>query len=889
MKFKTRKKSLLLIRNKLLHFLGSLVVLLLFPFNGICQQFQFKFSHTPISKALIEVSSKSNIRIAFDASELEKIFITKNVTGATVNEVISSVLEETGYTFDYKHGTYLIIRSLATTKSEKIANKLVSGIVFDKTTGERLPYATLLLLEKNISVYANVNGNFSLNLNDSSSTAVQVRYMGYVALDTVVSLNNEINFLKLGLQAKTQTIQAIEIKGEKIEMIDVNNDAGHLSFNPIRFDDLPNYGETDVFRSLQLLPGISAKENSSQLNIRGSSADQNLVLFDGFTLYNLDHFFGVFSALNPNVIKNIQVYLGGFDSRYGERVSGIVDITGKSGNQEKPTFYGGINLISANLAAEIPVNNKFTIVAAARRAYSDIYSSWLADALLADKVKPARRFQSAANIIEPTFYFGDFNLKMTYTPNHTENISFSIYGAKDDLNSSNQYNNNQFTVFTEDLNQWGNYGFGISWKKQQNAKYFTNFQVGHSGYFNDYYNNTVFSGEIPADNFPSRIPGLSENLIVNEENDLIDYFFSMQNKFVFNRKNQFEFGMSIKYNKYSFYKDATSEFIYDDTESSAMLYNLYFQDNITPVKNLSIKPGLRLNYYDGTGKLYLEPRFSINYKTKKNVVFKMASGKYYQYLNKMPSEQNFGYNRDFWVLSDDEQHPTVSSNHFILGANYEIKHLFFDVEVYYKSVKGLQEYLFYPSPEERSPAAPIPQNSNIDLSKFISGTGKAIGIDFLAKYENTSFTSWLSYSLSKSTRNFNEINLGENIPAAFDQTHEIKWTNIYSYQKWNFSTLALFTTGHPYIANTSKDDYFNTIRIYGRLPDYFRIDFSLNYNFNIKNVNIKPGLSILNVLNTENYLDIYMRSFDFGNRPVQEATLVKAQELTLNFFINFRF
>lgn len=889
MKFKTRKKLLFPTQNKLLHFTVIFIILLLFPLTGKCQQFQFKFNSTPISKALIEVSSKSNIRIAFDASELEKIFITKNITGATVDEIISAVLEETDYTSEYKHDTYLIIRLHKNTKPRKTTNKLVSGIVFDKTTGERLPYATILLLEKNISVYANVNGNFSLNLNDSSSTPVQVRYMGYLVLDTVVSLNNEINFLKLGLHAKTQIIQAVEIEGKKIEMIDVNNDAGHLSFNPIRFVDLPNYGETDVFRSLQLLPGISAKENSSQLNIRGSSADQNLVLFDGFTLYNLDHFFGVFSALNPNVIKNIQVYLGGFDSRYGERVSGIVDITGNSGNQQKPTFYGGINLISANLAAEIPVNNKFTIVAAARRAYSDIYSSWLADALLSDKVKPARRFQSADNIIEPTFYFGDFNLKMTYTPNHEENISFSFYGAKDDLNSSNQYNNKQFNVFTEDLNQWGNYGFGISWKKQQNAKYFTNFQVGHSGFFNDYYNTTDFSGENPADNFPSRIPGLSENLIVNEENDLIDYFFSMQNKFIFNRKNQFEFGMSIKYNKYSFYKDATREFIYDDIESSAMLYNLYFQDNITSVKNLSIKPGLRFNFYDGTGKLYFEPRFSINYKTKNNVVFKMASGKYYQYLNKLPSEQNFGYNRDFWVLSGDEQHPAVSSNHFILGANYETKHLFFDVEAYYKSMKGLQEYLFYSSPEERLPAAPIPQRSNNDLSKFISGTGKAIGIDFLAKYENTSFTSWLSYSLSKSTRKFNEINLGENIPAAFDQTHEIKWTNIYSYQKWNFSTLTLFTTGHPYIANTSKDDAFNTIRMYDRLPGYFRFDFSLNYNFNINKVYIKPGMSILNAFNTQNYLDIYVRDFDIGNRSIQETTLVKAQELTLNFFLNFKF
>ena len=127
------------------------------------------------------------------------------------------------------------------------------------------------------------------------------------------------------------------------------------------------FGEPDVFKTLQLLPGISTQENSSQLNIRGSSADQNLVTFDGFTLYNLDHFFGVFSALNPNVIKDIQVYRGGFDSRYGERVSGIVEITGKSGDKTKPRIYGGVNMISGNLTAEIPISEKLSLVAAGRR------------------------------------------------------------------------------------------------------------------------------------------------------------------------------------------------------------------------------------------------------------------------------------------------------------------------------------------------------------------------------------------------------------------------------------------------------------------------------------------------------------------------------------------
>lgn len=890
MKLETIRKSPFPKRNKL-HFIFPVILFfLLFPYAGYSQHFHFNFENTPISKALSEVANQMHIRIAFDAGKMEQFRISKNISEENPSKVILSILEYTNYTVNYKHSTYLIVKSKPNLEENKYPKKLVSGIIFDQKTGERLPYASVYLRNRNVSFSANVDGNFNLSLLDSSTTFIQIKYLGYYTLDTLLSTKNDSRFFGFGLLKKTQTLQTVEITGEKLEMVGIGDEAGHLSFNPNRFSDLPNYGETDVFKALQMLPGISARENSSQLNIRGGSADQNLVIFDGFTLYNLDHFFGVFSALNPNVIKNIQVYRGGFDSRYGERVSGIVDITGKSGNQQKPEFYGGINLISANLTAEVPITKKITLVAAGRRAYSDVYSTWLANSILADKIGRNRRFPGANNVIEPKFYFSDFNLKLTYSLNQNENISFSLYGAKDYLNSSNISSNDQFEINTKDINDWGNYGFGISWKKQQSAKYFTNLQLGHSGYFNNYYNNTRFSGEFPQNSPQSGFPDQTNNRITNEENNLIDYFFTFQNKYNLNPKNQFEFGISAKYNQFKFYKDATSEFIYNNLNSSAFLYSLFFQDKINLKNNFTIKPGFRLSYYDETGEFYFEPRFTASYKIGKGVVLKMATGRYFQYLNKSSTEQNYGYNRDFWVLADDKQHPIVSSNHFIAGASFQTKKMFFDVEAYYKTVDGLQEYLFFQDPENRQQGGPpIINPANQNLSQFISGKGNALGIDFLIKYENTNFSSWLAYSLSKASRTFSEINNGEEIPATYNQTHEIKWTNIYTYKKWNFSTLTLFTTGHPYIKLTEKDEDFNTTRTYNNLPDYFRIDFSTNYNFNIKKVNIKPGLSILNALNTENYLDIYVRNFDFQNNTFNETTLVKAQDLTLNFFVNFRF
>ena len=854
------------------------------------QQVEFNFEKTPVSEALKEVAYNFEFRISFDADELGKYVITKKIAGSDPLEVLASVLENTPFYAEYKYNTYLIVKRELQVKAPQNRDFIFSGIIYDKKTGERLPNASIRVFENKQTCFSSVNGIFSAQIAKPYQTFLQIHYLGYYSLDTLITVSTNNEVFEFGLVQKTLTLEPVNVRGDKLRMVDVSEQAGHFGLNPSRFADLPNYGETDIFKALQLLPGIGMQENSSGMNIRGSAADQTLVLFDGFTLYNLDHFFGVFSALNPNIVKSIQVYRGGFDSRYGERVSGIIDIYGKSGNRQKMQLYGGINLISGNLTAEIPVSDKITLVAAARRAYSDIYSSWIVDDILNRKISssvrsPGRRL----DVIEPEFYFNDHNLKLTFAPNKKENFSFSYYGAKDYLTSSNLSEDMQVAIQTDDLNEWGNYGLGFSWEKQWNSLYFSRFQVGHSGYFNNYFNESVIltAGQ---NNETTEAEELERKMVINENNDLIDFFFSFHNEYFINKNNQLEFGVSAKYNRFRFYKDASREFIYNQLSDAAWLHTGFLQDKISLSEKIFIKPGVRLSLYGKTGKIYFEPRFAAYYKTDFGLSYKLASGRYFQFLNKAGTEQSYGYNRDFWVLADGNMHPVVSSNHFIAGASYETRNLFFDVEAYYKSVEGLQEYLFFQDPENRRADRPFQGNINGSaLSEFISGNGKNFGIDFLAKYESTHFTTWLAYSLSKTVQFFNEINNGAELPGNYDQPHEIKWTNIYSRNKWTLSSLTLFSSGLPYIESSTKDSDFSTSRVYKRLPDYFRIDFSVNYSFNIKDWTIKPGLSILNAMNTVNYLDIYTRNLSYQNQPIQTATLIKAQDLTFNFFVNFRF
>jgi ferric enterobactin receptor len=868
-------------------FLFLFLYTIIIPLNAASQDFNLDYTNTSASTALTDVASKLGIKIAFDAGELGKININKKIKEKSPEKILAALLEGTGFQYRYEYGSWLIVREKEPASSWQGKKNFVTGIVCDKETGERLPYPSVQVVEENKFIFSTVEGTFSFLPKDSGSVHLIVTCLGYQGFNQQVNLQ-ESSPVTIYLSKNVHNIETVKVTGGWTEMANFTGQAGHFVYNPARFSDLPNFGETDIFRSLQLLPGIGSSENSADLNIRGGSADQNLVMFDGYTLYNLDHFFGEFSALNPNVIKDIQVFRGGFDSRYGERVSGIVDITGKSGNQYKPAFSGGINLISGTLTAEIPVSEKFTIVAGGRRAYSDVYSTFLTDALLNNRLSQnPQNPDENTNTIKPDFYFSDYNLKMTWRPNSRENVFFSLYGAKDFLDNSNYFEKNQLGIDTKDINKWGNYGFGLSWRKQWKGAFYSDFQIGHSGYYNDYYNKTFLSSKPRPQPGQGSVRDGDSIRITNEKNKLEDYFLSARSFYSINPRNQLEFGLSTRINSFSYYKDADKPLIYNDMKSSGALSSLFILDKINGNPHWNFKPGLRISLYGKTGKFYFEPRFSASWASGNGLVLKLATGRYYQYLNKLVSEQTYGYNRNFWVLADDQKHPVVSSNHFIFGGSYEKNHFYVELEGYYKTMHGIEEYLFF-TPDQRKGNSPTGLPANI-LDKFITGKGDAMGLDFMAKYESTVYIGWIAYSLGKSVRNFNAINSNADIPAPFDKTHDFKWINIVPLKNWNFSSQMFYSTGRPYIKSSIKDQRFKTTRVYDRLPNYFRTDFSVNYNLKIKKVFLKPGFSIINLFNTTNYYDIYSREIEFQNTTTFQTTLVKAQELTFNFFLNFRF
>jgi hypothetical protein len=388
------------------------------------------------------------------------------------------------------------------------------------------------------------------------------------------------------------------------------------------------------------------------------------------------------------------------------------------------------------------------------------------------------------------------------------------------------------------------------------------------------------------------LPDPVNNFNTYNQNELKDIYFSVRNTLNISNNNQLDFGFLERKNSIYYHKDADRIYIYDNTSQEAFTSLIYAQNRLILFENLTIKPGVRLSYFSGKHNLYFEPRLSANYRFSDAFSVRVATGRYSQFINQVLAQQETGYNRNFWVLANESEHPVVTSNHYVAGLTAESGKLMFDGEAYFKSFNGLQEYIFIsPFLKNSEFGNYFPTNNQPELlepSYYLTGKGRSYGIDLLLKYKGSRFTSWISYSYGRSIQQYPNINFGNKIPSTYDQPYQLSWTNMLGSGRWNFSTVTVYSSGKPYIQNAINTDQM-VLRNYNKLPSYFRSDISANYNFSLSKVKLKTGATILNIFNTQNYFDINSRRFDFENTTFSETTLIQSQALSLNLFVHFIF
>jgi hypothetical protein len=788
-------------------------------------------------------------------------------------DVIFRKIPDLSYYID-ESGIYCIVLTKNLPKNRtKVENKryeghatrkniTVTGRIKDHTNGEFLPFATVHVEgSPTTATTTNNDGYFTLYNVPSDKETLVFKYLGYETQYFYLSPEIKTNNLFVELEPAINALDEVVIVKEREDVLKIPElSIGVIQTTAAKIADLPALGEKDLFRTFQLMPGISAaNESSAGMYVRGGTPDQNLVLYDGFTIYHQEHLMGVFSAFNTNAVKDVQLHKGGFDAKHGGRLSSVMEIVGKTGNDKSFNTGGDVGFLGFNAFLEMPFKNeKGSLFIAGRRSFQsfmyDKFTSVYSENSQSSMGGPGGRFNQR-NQQKPESYFYDLNAKLTYNPTPRDIVSLSFFNGEDVLdNSRESFGSSFMSGSLTDKTNWGNIGSSLKGSRNWNNRLYSNLLVSFSNYYSlrDRQNNTTTSSSGGAANNVA----VMFNQNTDEQNRLWDYSLKFDNEYKINGKNKLEFGLT--YSNYRIdYRYAQGDTVSIlNMQNKGNLLSAYVQDKWTVGDRLTVAPGLRLSYYDVTSQVYAEPRFQIFYKINKRLNLKASTGYYKQFVNRIVREDISAGSRDIWLLSDDKGIPVSSSTHFVLGGSYETNDYLFDVEAYYKKLYDLSEYTLRFAP------------SFIDNSGyqefFYNGRGYSRGIDFLLQKKYGKLTGWIGYTLGETRYHFPVYGDGY-FPANQDVTHEFKTVLTYKPRRdLTLSATWIYATGKPftepiggYTLSVPNGGEMNFIAVdkknNARYPAYHRLDLLAKYDLSfIKTVKSSLSVSLFNVYDRAN-------------------------------------
>lgn len=855
-----------------------------------------------LSSVLADLGKSYDLEIDFRKEDIPMGIVSgKTFNKSAIKDVLGVLLFDTD--LHYKMGgNKIVIRKKSEVivlvepppeNYEPMVDFTLSGLIRDSKSGESLPFANLRVKGTNNGTATNVDGYFTLFRVPNDSSELMVMYMGYEEKTIRLSPAKLRKKLVIELDSKDMVIEEVTVAAEREDLLQVSREVSMVSISPKQINSLPSIGEKDIFRSFQLLPGISgSNESSSGLYVRGGTPDQNLILYDGFTVYHVDHLFGMFSAFNSNAIKDVKMSKGGFESKFGGRLSSVMEVTGKDGNEKKFSLGGGISLLSLNGFAEMPLGGNGSLIVSGRRSFkSFIYNTIFDQFDNSEDVEEARPRPGGGGGMggrtmaaqEPSSYFYDLNAKATYKF-QKDIISYSFFNGQDELDNSNVQDINVggmgLSGGTNDITRWGNWGMSNKWSRKWNDRFYSNALLSYSKYFS--LRDQTMERTIVRDDTETLMTGGTL-----EDNTLQDFTVKIDNELKTGRSNQIEFGAQLSQYDIDYDYVRNDTIIIQERHDLAYLATFYLQDKLRLYNKLSITPGFRTSYYTQTEKVYYEPRLSMKYELTEKIRLKAAYGKYYQFANRIIRNDLESGSRDFWVLSDDQVVPVSSSVHYIAGIAFETNDFLIDIEAFHKDLYSLSEYSL----------TFTPSFLNVDFDEFFYiGDGVSEGVEFLLQKKFGKYTGWMGYTLSEVMYDF-PIYGDESFPANHDATHEFKFVNSYKWRNWNFSGTWIYATGKPYTAPTGAydlefaDGTSQTFLSIGskngfRLPDYHRLDLSATLEFAMGDAGEGTiGFSIFNLYNRKN---VWYKTFEVIDDELIE-TDVNLLGITPNISFSFKF
>lgn len=721
--------------------------------------------------------------------------------------------------FPYMPKTLLVYILLLFTTTAFSQNYTISGRITDGKTGEDLPGATILVSGTNTGASTNNYGFYSLTLPKGTHKII-FRYLGYQEVTQTVTLNKNTT-INVELIEKSKDINEVVISAKEEESRVENKQINVIKLDMQTVKRIPVvFGEVDVLKIVTMLPGvISAGEGNSGFSVRGGTQDQNLILLDEATVYNVSHLLGFFSVFNGDAIKDLDVYKGGIPAQYGGRLSSLIDIRMKDGNNKQYAATGGLGLLSSRLTIEGPiVKNKASFIVSGRRSYADVFLP----------------LASAPEAKESKLYFYDFNAKINYKLSERDRLFISGYFGRDVFNFS--------TIFG---NSWGNKTATARWNHLFSKKLFSNQTLIFSNF--DYY----FKFNISESNNIELLQGIK------------DWTYKSDFAWFYNPNNKLNFGLTSTLHTFNpgeirplGDKSILKETIYID-KKKALESALYAEHEYKVNTRFKVRYGIRYSLFNnlGSGKEYLfkydsagaepqvtdtltyrkneiyktqggfEPRLSASYSLTKNDAIKVSYNRTLQYIQQT-SNSAFALPTDQWIPANINIKPQVSDQvsagyfkNFDLGLETS-------VELYYKWMKNQVDF--------RNNAV-LFLNDRV-YGELLTGKGWSYGAEFFIKKTKGSFKGFISYTLAKSMRQIKGINNYVAYPTNTDRRHNLTISTSYDIsKKWDINLNFVLATGQPITFPQGRYEYDGKlIPLYGprnaqRFPSYHRMDLGVNF------------------------------------------------------------
>ena len=718
----------------------------------------------------------------------------------------------------------------------------LSGFVYDKSNHESLIGVNVYIQELGLGNITNNEGYYVITDIPEGTYTVTVDYIGYRTLNQSFKFNGEKHLKKnFFISENTMSSEVVDVVADadkkKIEVM-FDKPISKIEMSAKTIEQIPQVVEADLLRSLQTLPGItSVSDFSSAIYVRGGTPDQNLYLIDGADVYNPEHAFGLFSTFNTDAIKNAELFKGGFTAEYGGRLSSVLDVINIDGNREEFEGTATVSLLAARTTLQFPLGSKGSISASIRRTYFD--------KVLGGTIKEI-----------PNYYFYDGNIKAFYSINEKNTVSLSFFGGKDDLDQKLNKNSSTSSSF---LYNWGNKSGSLKWTHIFAPNLYSNIWINASRYDSEF---NLFDG------------------IVTEKNRINDLTF--KGTFVYDYSQYFQFKLGAEQKNI----DGTYKQQFPDGQVDVPFdrkqYTGFVSASWKPNVRWDIEAGARYTHFDSEKQFSdIGPRLSIKYKYDEQTNLKLSTGRYFQYLHRIPRM----FFADIWTSADKYQDQS-SSDHYIAGLQRTFLDGKYDIEVegYYKTYKNIYRFDRFTYDMKTDTYTPDgkPIYSSTD-GLFHRGDGNSYGVEFIARKNKGFLTGWLGYTYSKTEHTFDGINKENAYAPRHDKSHLINAVVNLNYTRWNASTDKralekgesewiyginfIYSSGQPITVPSSmyhtnkipgQIDFGDSFNLYPskinsfRLPAYIRMDVSVKYKLNYNGWSMMPYLQVFNIGNRKN-------------------------------------